>query len=225
METSTLNVAGNLNTLTSIGSCFPVKTLADFKGVELEQGQYLVRKIEKGTGLESKGVVIPEATGEEFISALDSEIVLAGAIRWYQEQRAELVKVAIAGGASSIVASDYSDAALVEYLQAQEVKEGRISKERLASWFDSNLSPVLFRAVAEKFPELAEDKRCEVVGAYRGIMMQLAKRELTLAEDVIAKMKKAFSLLPATLSQNPIVAYCAGKLDSSAPKVADMLGL
>jgi hypothetical protein len=214
-----------INTLTSISAAFPVKLLAEFKSVELEQGQYLVRKIEKGTGKESKGVVIPEATGEEFLIALENEQILSGAIRWYQETRAEVCKTLIAAGASSIVAGDYADSEIVSYLQAQEVTEGRISKERLASWFDANLSPVLFRAVGEKFPELDSDKKTEVVGAYRGIMVQLAKKDLSLAEDVIAKMKKAFSLLPETLSANPIVRYCEEKLAGATPKVADMLGL
>ena len=48
-----------LNTATAISDAFSVRKLEEVSKIELEEGQYLVRKIEKGTGLESKGCIIP----------------------------------------------------------------------------------------------------------------------------------------------------------------------
>ena len=45
--------------VSKVNGQFPVATLAEFKSYALQEGEYFVRKIEKGTGLDSKGVVIP----------------------------------------------------------------------------------------------------------------------------------------------------------------------
>jgi len=215
----------DLNTLTSLSSSFAVKTLAEFKGVELEAGQYLVRKIEKGTGLESKGVVIPKISPESVIVALENDVILENVIDWYQEQVAECVKAQIAAGVKAITQSDMTMERVVEYLSAKAVSEGRISKERLASWFDYNMATVLTRALSEKFADLPADKIAEQVSHYKSVVTQLAKKELSLPEVVIANTRKAFALLGDKMAENNIVQYCLGKLDMASPKTADMMAL
>lgn len=216
-------IMADLNTLTSLSSAYAVKTLAEFKGVELESGQYLVRKIEKGTGLESKGCVVPKISPESVIVALENDVILENVIEWYQEQVAEVAKAQIAAGARVLTDADMTLEKVVEYLSAKAVSEGRISKERLASWFDYNMASVLTRALNEKFANLPQDKIAEQVAHYKGVVVQLAKKDLSLPEVVIANCKKAFALLD--MGGNNIVQYCLSKLDGAAPKTADMMAL
>lgn len=216
METNTLNTA-------TLFASYAVKPLAEVSKIELEEGQYLVRKIERKTDKDSTGVVIPASGKEALIVALDHNVILEAAAEWYQGVIGEVVKAKIDSGATVIVESDYSLENVVEYLQAQEVKEGRISKERLASWFDQNASAKLRRALVEKFPTASEDKIAEAVGVYKVTTQALAKKELSLTEEVIGKMKSMFSML--ALDGNNVVQYCLRKLEESKPKTADMLGL
>lgn len=205
-----------LNTATAFG-VFTVKPLSAFKGFEAETGQYLVRKIEKGTGLESKGVVIPAATPEQFITALDNDTILQAAAAWYQETVAEVVKAKIAAGASSVVESDYALSEVVAHLQAQEIKEGRVSKEKIAAWFDATVSSVLSRAFHEKLgASLTNDKMVQILTMYRAAFQMLAKRELVLDVQAKTNLEKAVSLLPESTMKE----YCVKKLESAADKNA-----
>lgn len=212
-----------LNTATALSDAFPVRKLAEVSKVELEEGQYLVRKIERKTDKDSTGVIIPASGKEALIVALDHNVILDAAAEWYQGVIGEVVKSKIDAGATVIVESDYSLENVVEYLQAQEVKEGRISKERLASWFDQNVQAKLRRALVEKFPTAADEKITEAVGVYRVTTQALAKKELSLTEEVVGKMKSMFSMLQ--MEGNNVVQYCLRKLEDSKPKTADMLGL
>lgn len=222
METINLNNSATLNTAT-LFAYYAVKPLAEVSKVELEEGQYLVRKIERKTDKDSTGVIIPAAGKEALIVALDNETILTAAAEWYQGIIGEVVKGKIDAGATLIVESDYSLENVVEYLQAQEVKEGRISKERLAFWFDQNAAAKLRRALVEKFPTASEDKISEAVGVYKVTTQALAKKELSLTDEVISKMKSMFAML--ALDGNNIVQYCLRKLEESKPKTADMLGI
>lgn len=210
-----------INTATSMSNAYPVKNLSDFAKMELESNQYLVRKIEKGTGKESKGVIIPAVEGEDFILALDNEVVLQNAIAWYQEQIATCCKNRINAGASVIVPSDYNLAQVVEMLSEQEISEGRVSKEKIAVWFSNALESPLARAFKEKLGESASnDKILEIVGIYKESFKLLAKREFSLATDKRENMRKALELA----TDCSMKTYCLQKLQQEQ-KTVEMLGL
>ena len=211
-----------LNTATAISKAFPVRKLEEVSKIELEEGQYLVRKIEKGTGKESKGVIIPAMGQESFLIALENDAVLQAACNWYQEQIGEVCKKLIAEGASTIVASDYAIETVVAYLQEQEVKEGRVSKEKIGVWFENSLTAKLCSALKAKYGEsLSNEKVLEMKELYKAGFQTLAKRDLDMAQEKKANLLKLLEQAPDCGMKS----YCEGKLKQAQEKTIEMLGL
>lgn len=210
-----------LNIATVIGS-YPVRSLESLRKVELEDGQYMARKIEKGTGLDSKGAIIPALTPEFSIAALDSQVVLQGYQSWLQGIAGECAKARITAGATTLVDADWSLEAIEGYLQAQEISEGRVSKEKIATWFDAQVSQPLKSAFKAKLgASISDDRLAGILASYKAAFVLLAKRELALEEQVQKNLEKALELLP----ESAMSTYCKGKVAASKAKVADMLAL
>lgn len=210
-----------LNIATVIGS-YPVRSLESLRKVELEDGQYMARKIEKGTGLDSKGAIIPALTPEFSIAALDSATVLQGYQAWLQGIAGECAKARIAAGAQLLVDADWNLEAIESYLAEKEVSEGRVSKEKIAAWFDSQVCAVLKSAFKAKLgASISDDKLTAILASYKAAFVLLAKRELALEVQVQKNLEKALELVPTSA----MVTYCQGKVKASAAKVEDMLAL
>jgi hypothetical protein len=208
-----------MNEISAVNGIFPVQSLAAFKGKEVEDGFYMVRKIEKGTGLESKGVVIPKIEQEVIVASLENGAVFEAVCQWYQEQVGEVVKARISAGATSIIPSDYSLEQLVEYLQAEEVKQGRVSKEKIAAWFDANVSYTLTKAFTEKLGQVENEKMVAILNAYKVQFASLAKREVSLSDPVAANLSKALELLP----ESNMKEYCKAKIEAGKKQEIDLM--
>lgn len=219
-----------LNTATMTNS-FPVRKLAEVAKIELEEGQYLVRIIRKngkdeaGNEIvnESMGVIIPAVTEEEAIKALDNQGILEGYFAWYQEQRANVIKaLVIEHGAKVIVANDYHDAEIAEYLAKEAIKEGRVSKEKIGVWFENALAEKLCYALKAKYGEsLSNEKVLEMKALYKAGFMMLAKREVDIAEEKKTNLLKVLELAP----EGGLKKYCEGKLKEAKQVTIEMLGL
>ena len=220
-----------LNTATAISNSFPVRKLAEVSKIELEAGQYLCRIIRKngkdeaGNEIvnESMGVIVPAVTEEEAIKALDNQGILEGYFAWYQEQRDTVIKArVIEDGYKSIVAEDYSDAAIVEMLEKQAASEGRISKEKIGVWFENALAEKLCSALKAKYGEsLSNEKVLEMKALYKAGFMMLAKREVDIAEEKKTNLLKVLELAP----EGGLKKYCEGKLKEAKQVTTEMLGL
>ena len=216
-----------LNLATVVNS-FPVQLLEKVAKVELESGQYLVRKIEKGTGLASKGAIIAALSQEQCVAYLETDSIFAGYQDWLQGIVAEVCKKRIAAGATTLVPEDYSLAALDSYLQEQAINAGRVSKEKIAAWFDAAAASPLKSAFKAKLgASISDAKIAEVVASYRNGFTLLAKKEVTLEESVSTNLKKALELVVAAQggAKSAMVTYCQAKIEGSGAKVADMLAL
>ena len=212
-----------LNTATAISNSFPVRKLAEVSKIELEEGQYLVRIIRKGEGNESMGVIIPAVTEEEAIKALDNQGILEGYFAWYQEMRGNVIKArVIEEGYSSIVANDYADAEIAEYLAKEEIKEGRVSKEKIGVWFENALAEKLCYALKAKYgASLSNEKVLEMKALYKAGFQMLAKREVDIAEEKKTNLLKVLELAP----EGGLKEYCEGKLKEAKQVTIEMLGL
>lgn len=211
----------DVNVATTFGS-FAVSDLESLATKELEQGQYLVRSIERGTGKKSQGCIVQALTPEFCISALDSDVVLAGYQSWLQETAEECCKVKIKAGARMLLPEDYSLAQLAEYLEAKELSAGKISKAKLETWFAVELQQKLADAFREMLGENADAGLITgTVFRYKMLFVSLAKTELVLAPEISAKIEKALELV----TESRVKTYCLQKLKNSKPKSADLLGL
>lgn len=173
---------------------FVVKSLSQFKNVELADGEFLARKIEKGTGKESKGVIIPSLTQEQVIEMMDNDIILNEIVSHLQSVQEECCKKRMDGN-DLVYVSDFSLEAMVEHLQEQNIKEGRISKERIIQWFSTQVSPKIHARMNELYPELSNDKMVETLKLYQNQFQHLAKREYYFAPEVSTKIQNALNLI------------------------------
>lgn len=208
--------------LTENMESFAVYPLAHFKNVEIEEGQQLCRKIEKGTGKESRGVIIPKATQEQFLEAMNNDTILGALYEHYLSLREEVTKAAMGETGALISTADFSDTRIAEYLQAQEISEGRISKARIEAWFNAEVSPVLYKAFATKLGEaLTNDKAQLLLANYKAAFTMFAKREVQVSDMVYENLDKALAILP----DSGIKSYCISKLPSMKEKTLDDWGL
>ena len=197
--------------------------VSKLKGFNFEpaEGQMLARKIEKGTGKDSLAVVIEKPEQEQFILALENNTILQGAYDWYLQQVEAVCKAKMVES-GNITEGDYSIDAVAAYLDSQAISEGRISKERIAQWFNSDVAPVLQAAFKAKLGDsLTDEKLGHITNAYRDNFKSLAKREIVLADAVKVNLNKALDLLP----ESSLRQYCSAKVNAAVEKVIDLEAL
>lgn len=211
-----MSLTQNMNT-------FVVKTLAAFKNEKIEEDQFLCRKIEKGTGLESKGVVIPKLQNEVAMGLLLQSKVLEQAVTEYlQSVQEECIKVRIAAGKESICIADFNLAAMESYLQEREVSEGRINKERISAWFKAEAQESIYRAFKEKLGDALDNDRANtLLKMYHDAFTCFTKKDYSFSEVAYKNVEKALEVIP----DSPIKAFCAKKLPEMKQKSADDWGL
>ena len=210
----------NASSISFENGIFPARKLSEFKGVELKENEFLVRKIEKGTGKDSLGCIVPAASQEDFVSALEQSSVFNAAMQWYQGAWNDYLKEKLEEGVM-LYKSDLELNGFISWLEAEEVKQGRISKERIGAWFDAEVATTLKRAFTEKLGNIENDKMLEILKSYKAQFMNLAKREITIAGAVKTNLEKAISLLP----DSGMKKYCTDKINAASEKSADLMAL
>lgn len=204
-----LSPVNTLNTLTSLGA-YSVRKLEEATKLELSADQYLVRKIERNSGLDSTAVVIPAVTAEALVAALENDQVLVGALSWYQGVIGEVCKKKMTAGRAALVDSDFSLEEIAAYIGEQEVREGRISKEKIGVWFDSTLAAGISAAFAEKLgTQFTPAVQAEVLANYRALFQKLTTKDLTLESDVKGSLLKACGFAQES---SAVRQYCESKI-------------
>lgn len=208
--------------LTSGFTSFPVRKLSEFKELELSSDQFLVRKIEKNTGKDSSGSVIPALSSEAFISLLDSDKILSHLHSCAQSLIEEVCKKKISSGATSLCLDDFSREELEKFLDEVEISQGRISKEKIASWFATEVAPIFSSALKAKFPEIQDSAIVQTCKLYSIQFSAFAKREHSFSKEVSQKIEKVLEIIP----DSGMKKFCEKKLvEFSVEKVAEMYGL
>lgn len=211
-----MSLTVNMNT-------FVIKPLAAFKGEEIEANQFLARKIEKGTGKESKGVIIPALTNEQAMEMLLSSKVLEEAVTSYvQGLQEECIKKVIAADKSSVCIADFDLQAIESYLQEQEIKEGRITKERISAWFKAEAQESIYAAFKAKLGDaLDNDRANELLKMYHAAFICFTKKDFSFSDTAYKNVQKALEIIP----DSAIKQFCEKKLPDMKQKSADDWGL
>lgn len=232
MENALNTQAGEILNLETAHATFAVKPLAAFKDVELEAGQYLVRRIvksKKGESSEeslSQGCIIEAIDGEGFLQALENNSVLQGAIDWLNTQRGEVAKKLMEQGAKELSRTELSIEAVAKMLEEVEVSEGRVSKDKITAWFAGSIESMLDKAFSEKLgTQWTEQVKTQTLNCYRDSFATLAKRDCPLSEEAKGKLVKVIELAGGADSSS-LAKYCYGKLtEKKEEKTIEMLGL
>lgn len=212
-------------------STFKAKSLESFKNLELESGQYLVRKIaRKGKDgekeAESIGVVITAVDAEGFIKSLESDVILEAATDWLNSLRGEVAKGLISKAGDEIGINALSVDAVADYLLAQAVSEGRVSAEKVKNWFASQVESMLSDAFAAKLgTQWTETTARQTLNCYRDSFASLTKTKITLSNEAKDKLKKVMTLKDGLIDSG-IGKYVWNKLNEEVKEeTIEMLGL
>lgn len=209
--------------LTEGFTTFPVHELSHFKTVSLQSGQYLARKIEKGTGLVSKAVVVPALTQEEVVKNwLQEDSILEEITSYCQSLQEEVIKTKIAAGATSICTADLEVSNVVSYLQNKAIAEGKVSKEKIAAWFSSSVASPLISAFETKLgASLSEEKKQQLLKVYSDAFSKFAAKEYSFNNSTYENVSKVLALIP----DSAIKTFCLQKLPQMKEKGVDEFGL
>lgn len=185
---------------------YTVKTLADISKEDIPEQHYLARIIRKqsakdANGLESQGLFLPTVDVMEWMGNESIKEYLAGCIHDVQTKIARQVTD---GGRNVVTDSDISVDAVAAYLEATDESIGRISKDKIIGWFNTELADALTLAFADKMgvsdtPTDAEAKKLEqVVTQYRDCFAVLAGKNSSVSPVVGGNLRKALDMIPAS---------------------------
>lgn len=174
-----------------------------FAGQRLAKVTYKTDK-ETGVKKDSKAVSLPLVAVEEISSNL---VALTPYIAEYlQGVQDKIVRERIDGGASSISAADVSVEGIIAHLELEDTGSGtggRLTKEIVGAWFDSEVSDSLALVLAEKLgvssvPTDAESAQIlRVVDTFREKVAALAGGKTSYPAALASSIKKCIDLAPA----------------------------
>lgn len=150
---------------------------------------------------ESKCVSVPVIADSEITSNID---VLIPHIRGMLEntQKSIVRELLDTGNILSIATDSLSIAECVSYLESSD-ESGRLTKESVGNWFDSNIADMLAIALADKLgvsevPSEQESKKVfDIIAAFRGNISSMAGGKTSFPAQVAKQLKKALELAPS----------------------------
>lgn len=169
-------------------SAFPVLAGEVVKQRDAETGaRFVTLKAHNESGRKAKAVEIPLLLTAKIVERASNSPqfaeVVAGLVSDYQ---ARMVQKQLAGNISTVYASSISLDALIVAYEAEQLVEGRISKDKIGAWFDAALADILTVKFADKLgisnsPSEQETKKLgQVISAYRDNFARLAARDVSL---------------------------------------------
>lgn len=149
---------------------------------------------------ESKCVSVPVIADEEITSNID---VLIPHIRNMLEntQKSIVRELLDTGNVVSIATESLSITECISYLESSD-ESGRLTKESVGNWFDSNIADILAIALADKLgvsevPTEVESKKVfDIIAAFRGNISSMAGGKTSFPAQVAKQLKKALELAP-----------------------------
>ena len=175
---------------------------------DVAAGMRLVRLIRKNTketpNAVSTGVQIPSVLDLE--ACMQNDTMKEFIVRAIQGVQNDCIRAVNDGGRNIITDSDFSLDAMVSFLESNDETLGRISKESIGEWFDSEMADTLTLTFADKLgisdtPTDAETaKLSQLNKQYRDCFCVLAGKKLSgvLPDNVVQNLEKALELIPVT---------------------------
>lgn len=150
---------------------------------------------------ESKCVSVPVIADDDITGNID---VLIPHIRGMLEnvQKAIVRDMLDTGNILSIPTESISIAECISYLESSD-ESGRLTKESVGNWFDSNIADMLAIALADKLGvsenNTAEESKkvFDIIAAFRGNISSMAGGKTSFPAQVAKQLKKALELAPS----------------------------
>ncbi len=164
---------------------------------EPEKGaRFVTLKANKDVGRAAKGVEVPALDVAAVIVRINEEPQLQSMVTGLLENfQTKLIQASIANGVSTIYQHDISIDALLVAFELEGLSEGRISKDKIAAWFDTSISEALTVKLADKLgisntpTEQETAKLASLLDVYRGNFGKLAAREVMLEDSDKSKLQ------------------------------------
>jgi hypothetical protein len=148
---------------------------------------------------DSKCVSVPMIAAEEITSNLQALIPHIRAML-EDTQKAIVREMIDSRNVSSVNVDDISIASCVEYLESSDNEGGRLTKESVGVWFDSNVADMLAIAIADKLgvsnvpTQQESDKVLATIAAFKGNITALAGGKTSYPAAIASKLKQAIEL-------------------------------
>lgn len=191
-------------TETTLG--YTAKALATIAKVDIPASYRLARIIRKASakdsnGMESQGCHVPTYSWNA--DHMSNDIIRAYMEQCIMDVQDKCIRKVTDGGRNIITDSDISMDALAIFLEETDENIGRISKDRIAAWFDASLADTLMLAFAERLgvsdnatPDQVR-KLEQVCRGYKDVFAGLAAKAPSVEPKVGASLLKAVDMIPA----------------------------
>lgn len=202
----------------------PANPIAPATGNRLSKCLY--RADDKGEKKEAACIELPELAESEVQESMVA--LLPHVIEWLHGIQDGIVKDHHKGGYTAVEDSALEVSALIDTLEA--AGEGKLNRDKVFTWFDSEVHDLLAVALADKMglPDEPTDEQAaklqEVVTVYRTRFGALAGGRSTFVPDEAEKLKRA---LEVTETDSTVIGTrMARRLDKMInPPTAELLGL
>ena len=185
---------------------YTAQSLAAISKLDVPADMRLARVIRKSSareanGLESQGVHIPAEI--DLAYCLADSTLNAYLVQCMQDVQDKVIRRVTDGGRNIITDSDIAMDVLAQYLEETDENIGRISKDKIAAWFDASMADTLMLAFADRLgvsdnPTPDEAKKLEqTCKGYKDVFGTLAAKNPTVDPKVGANLLKALDMIPA----------------------------
>lgn len=166
---------------------------------------------------------IPELTENSVMSILNNKHGMAWVINEINSLRSKIASKATQG-IDSVIKPEVVGITNVLSVMQKEIESTRISKESIATWFDSELSSVITTKITANNPTMAPDKIAKLVENYKEYFVSLAGRNISMSDAIKNQLIKALDLLGEEYN-HPIAEKIALILDEVKESTADLAAL
>jgi hypothetical protein len=133
------------------------------------------------------------------------------------------------GNLGQVLDSDISMESVLGYLEAESTG-GRLTKEFIESWFDSNVRDYVQELIAEKLGFSGDERTGEqeiVIGkhvaGYKGLYSSLAGGKTVIQENTCKSLVKVLELIDSDSTSEKLLARLVGMMNK--PKLEELLEL
>lgn len=165
-------------------------------------GHRLARVINKGSGSTSYGAFIPAIASADLDNLMDQEVVKVEINKLLESIQDKIIRGILMNpenASKELNTADISAEMIIAFIKAEQEAASesfRLSGEKIANWFSSELATLLAAAIKANKPAINDKLLAETLESFSKHFQTLARKEVSMKESVKKQLEKALALLP-----------------------------
>lgn len=218
------------NNFDTLGNTESIKftALKEVSRLTAPAGFRLSRVINKGTGSTSYGAFIPSLSVDEIDTLITNDSVKVAIQGMLESIQDKIIRVSLSASEDKeVLASDISPEMIIAFIKTEQEAASesfRLSGEKIAAWFSTELSALLAAAIRAKTPTISDKLLAETLESFSKHFQILARKEVSMKEPVKKQLEKALALLPDDHS-NTVTEAISKKLADASEASVDLNAL